>query len=81
MQLIVGSRAITPAEVRLIPGGIEAELAGEALTCFLDGAFAGVSMELYGGEMDRHAVDVTEIRMQGCATKVTLMATHEMALN
>ncbi|KAA2317318.1 hypothetical protein DL237_05865 [Pseudooceanicola sediminis] len=81
MQLIIGTQAITPADVRQIPGGIEAELAGDALTCFLDGAANGASMELHGGALDRHAVDVTEIRMHGCATKVTLMTTHEMALN
>ncbi len=81
MELIVGNRKVIPRVLRRVPGGVEAELAGEALTSLLDATFGGGSIEILGGELDHHALDVTDIRMAGRSTTVTLMAIHELALH
>lgn len=74
MELIVGNKRVTPGHLRRIPGGVEAELAGEALTSLLDATFgSGVSIELFGGDLERRPLDVAEIRMQGGSTIVTLL--------
>lgn len=41
MELIVGTRRITPAAIHPIPGGVEAELRGDAVLPLLDEAFQG----------------------------------------
>ncbi|WP_038148499.1 hypothetical protein [Thioclava atlantica] len=81
MELIVGNKRVTPKSLRRIPGGVEAELAGEGLTSVLDATFGGTSIALSGGDLDHHALDVTDIRMAGATTTVTLLATREMALH
>ena len=84
MELIVGNSRVVPTAVRRIPGGIEAQLAGEALLRFLDVTVNAapshhVSIEVLGGEYDRRAMDVTEIRMRGSITTVTLICTSKAA--
>ena len=80
MELIVGNKRVIPNATRRIPGGIEAQLAGEALTSLLDATFCGgVSVEVLGGDRDRRPVDVTDIRMHGASTTVTLLCAGEAA--
>ena len=65
MELIVGNKRVTVQALRRIPGGIEAQLVGEALTSVLDATFrGGASIEVIGGDLDHHALDVTDIRME-----------------
>ncbi|WP_313352890.1 hypothetical protein [Paracoccus sp. (in: a-proteobacteria)] len=74
MELIVGIRRITPTAVHAIPGGIEAELRGEAVLSLLDEAFRGAGrVEVLGGDMDRRLMDVAGIEMRGASTLVTLL--------
>lgn len=81
MELIVGSHRLA-ATLRRIPGGVEAELAGAALTRLIDATFgSGESIELIGGDLDRHALDVADIRMAGGSTTVVLMSTGAKALH
>lgn len=55
--------------------GIEAVLHGEALVSLLNAAFHGVgTIEVLGGDLDRHRMEVTGIEMQGRETRVTLAA-------
>ena len=82
MELIVGNSRVVPTAIRRIPGGIEAQLAGEALLRFLDVACSPhpaqhVSVEVLGGEYDRREMDVTEIRMRGAVTTVTLICSSK----
>jgi hypothetical protein len=81
LELIVGNKRVMPKALRRIPGGVEAELVGEGLTSVLDATFAGASIECLGGDLDHHALDVTDIRMGGGSTTVTLMTAREMALH
>ncbi|MAQ38793.1 hypothetical protein BMI91_18960 [Thioclava sediminum] len=81
MDLIVGNKKVTPKATRRIPGGIEAELVGEELTSLIDATFTGIEIACLGGDLDHHALDVTDIRMGGGATTVTLMTAREMALH
>jgi len=83
VELIVGNKRIVPMATRRIAGGIEAELAGEALTSVLDATFGGgVSIEVLGGDLDRCPMDVADIRMHGAATTVTfLSAAQALRLN
>lgn len=61
MELIVGTRRITPAAIHPIPGGVEAELRGDAVLPLLDEAFQGGGrVEMLGGGMDRRPMDVAD---------------------
>lgn len=74
MELIIGTHRIA-ATLRRIPGGLEAKLAGAALTRLIDATFgSGESIEVVGGDLDRHALDVADIRMAGTSTTVTLLS-------
>ncbi|MDV7269520.1 hypothetical protein RYZ20_01245 [Thioclava sp. A2] len=77
MELIVGNKRVQPMAMQRIPGGIEAELAGEALASVIDATFGGASIEVWGGDLDRRPLDVTDIRMQGASTTVTLLCAGE----
>ncbi|KRW94558.1 hypothetical protein O4J55_05160 [Paracoccus sp. PXZ] len=80
MELIVGNRRITAAAIHPIPGGIEAELRGEAVLPLLDEAFQGTGrIEILGGGMDRRPMDVAGIEMRGASTLVTLLCAGEAA--
>lgn len=84
MELIVGNSRVIPTAIRAIPGGLEAQLAGEALRRFLDVTLRHpeadhVSIEVLGGEYHRRSMDVTEIRMRGSVTTVTLICTSQPA--
>ncbi len=82
VELIVGNKRITAKALRRIPGGVEAQLAGEALTSVLDATFrGGASIEVLGGDLDHHALDVADIRMAGASTTVTLLTSGAMALH
>ncbi|MGD9917634.1 MAG: hypothetical protein AB7U46_06405 [Paenirhodobacter sp.] len=82
MELIVGNKRIAAQTLRRIPGGVEAQLAGEALTRLLDATFrSGASIELLGGDLDHHALDVADIRMAGASTTVTLLSAGARALH
>jgi len=81
VELIVGNKRVAAQTLRRIPGGIEAKLAGEALTSVLDATFGGVSIEVLGGDLDHHALDVTDIRMAGASTTVTMLSAGAVALH
>lgn len=82
MELIVGNKRVAAMAMQRIPGGVEAQLAGEALTSVIDATFGGTSIEVLGGDLDRRPLDVTDIRMQGACTTVTLLCAGEaMRLN
>ncbi|PCD77285.1 hypothetical protein [Pseudothioclava arenosa] len=81
MELIVGNKRVVPEALHRIAGGVEVELAGEALTSLLDATFGGGgSIELWG-EHGPEALDVADIRMVGRATTVTLHARKALALH
>lgn len=74
MELIVGSRRITPRAIHRVAHGVEAYLRGEALLSVLDAAFHGAgSIEIAGGDLDRRRMEVTGLEMQGSETRVTLV--------
>lgn len=81
MELIVGNSRIAATTLRRIPGGVEAQLAGEALKRLIDATFGGASIEVLGGDLDHHALDVTDIRMGGATTTVTLLSAGARALH
>lgn len=73
MNLIIGTRHITPDAITRTPEGVEAVLHGSALLSLLDAAFHGAgTIEIDGGDLNRHQMEVTGIDMQGGATRVTL---------
>ena len=75
MNLIIGTRHITPDAITRTPTGVEAVLHGEALISLLNAAFHGTgTIEVLGGDLDRHRMEVIGIQMQGCETRVTLSA-------
>ena len=75
MDLIIGTRHVTPDAITRTRDGVEAVLHGEALLSLLDAAFHGAgTIEILGGDLDRHRMEVTAIDMQGSATRVTLAA-------
>jgi len=75
LDLIIGTRHFTPDAITRTATGIEAVLHGEALMSLLNAAFHGAgTIEVLGGELDRHLMEVTGIRMQGRETRVTLAA-------
>lgn len=81
MHLLVGTQPL-PASLRRIPGGVEAELAGAALKRLIDATFgSGESIEMLGGDLDRHAMDVADIRMGGATTTVVLLSAGPRALH
>jgi len=43
--------------------------------------FAGTSIEVWGGDLSVHGLDVTDIRMAGATTTVTLMSSGARALH
>lgn len=74
MDLIVGTRRITPAAIQRIDGGVEAILKGEALLSVLDAGFRGLgTIEVMGAGLDRRPMDVAAIEMTGGDTRVTLL--------
>ena len=82
VELIVGNKRIAAKALRRIPGGVVAQLAGDALTSVLDATFrGGASIELLGGDLDHHTLDVTDIRMAGASTTVTLLTSGAVALH
>lgn len=73
MNLIIGSRQVTPDTITRTLEGVEAILHGEALMSLLNVAFHGAgTIEILGGDLDRHRMEVTGIEMQGGETRVTL---------
>lgn len=74
MELIIGARRITPSAIHRIKGGVTATLRGEALMSLLNASFHGTgSIEMLGGDLDRHPMEVTSIEMTGADTTVTLL--------
>ena len=75
MDLIIGTRHIIPDAITRTATGIEAVLHGDALLSLLNAAFHGSgTIEVLGGDFDRHRMEVIGIQMQGCETRVTLSA-------
>jgi hypothetical protein len=75
MDLIIGTRHITPDAITRTATGVEAILHGEALMSLLNAAFHGAgTIEVLGGDLDRHRMEVTAIDMQGRETRITLAA-------
>ncbi|SOC14507.1 hypothetical protein [Rhodobacter maris] len=85
MHLIVGTKTLPEVALRPIPGGYEAEAKGEALRRLLDATFGGASIEVTGeaagGAAAVQGLDVTDIRMGGATTTVTLMKAGARVLN
>ncbi len=81
VELIVGNQRIAATHLRRIPGGIEAELAGAALTSLLDASFGGTEIAVLGGDLDHHALDVADIRMAGATTTITLLSAGAVTLH
>lgn len=81
MQLIIATESFAPVALRRIPGGYEAVLAGAALKRLIDASFRGDSIEVLGGDLHAHGFDVTDIRMRGATTTVTLMSSGARALH
>ena len=80
MELIVGTRRITPEHMQEVPGGVRAELRGDAVLSLLDATFHGAgSIEVLGGALHRRAMDVAGIEMRGASTLVTLICAGEAA--
>jgi hypothetical protein len=75
MDLIIGTRHITPDTITRAATGIEAVLHGEALMSLLSAAFHGAgTIEILGCDLNRHRMEVTGIEMQGLETRVTKAA-------
>lgn len=73
MELIVGTRQITPDAMTRTPEGVEAVLHGAALLSLLDAAFHGAgTIEVLGGDLGRRRMEVTGIDMHGGKTRVTM---------
>ena len=73
MALIIGTRHITSTAT-----GVEPVLNGDALMSLLNAAFHGAgTIEVLGGDLDRHRMEVTGIEVQGSETRVTLAAKGE----
>ncbi|MBZ4021678.1 hypothetical protein CKO11_04285 [Rhodobacter sp. TJ_12] len=82
MHLIVGTKTLPEIALRRIPGGYEAEAAGEALMRLIDASFAGASIEVTGTPSGHvQGLDVTDIRMAGATTTVTLMKNGARAVH
>lgn len=81
MHLIIATESFADVPLRRIPGGYEAVLAGKALKRLIDAAFEGASIEVWGGDLTAHGLDVTDIRMAGATTTVTLMAAGAKAIH
>ncbi|OYU39191.1 MAG: hypothetical protein CFE33_12320 [Pseudorhodobacter sp. PARRP1] len=76
MNLVIGTRDVTPDDIRRTATGVEAVLHGDALASFLNAAFHGAgTIEILGGGFDRHQREVTWIEVRGCETRVTLAGT------
>jgi hypothetical protein len=75
MDLIIGTRRITPDAITRTATGVEAVLHGEALMSLLNAAFHGAgTSKILGGDLNRYQMEVTGIAMQGRETRVTLAA-------
>ena len=81
MHLIIATESFSDVPLRRIPGGYEAVLAGKALQRLLDATFRGASIEVLGGDLNAHGLDVTDIRMAGATTTVTLMSAGARSLH
>lgn len=81
MHLIIATESFADVPLRRIPGGYEAVLAGETLKRLIDASFQGASIEVLGGDLNAHGFDVTDIRMRGATTTVTLMSSGAKALH
>lgn len=78
MDLIIGNRHFIPDAIICTATGVEAILHGDALRSLLNAAFHGAgTIEILGGDLNRHRMEVTEIEMQGRETRVTLTAMGE----
>ncbi|QNR64215.1 hypothetical protein H9N28_05125 [Rhodobacter capsulatus] len=75
------TESFSDVPLRRIPGGYEAVLAGKALKRLIAAAFEGASIEVWGGDLSAHGLDVTDIRMAGATTTVTLMSSGAKALH
>lgn len=76
MDLLIGARQTTPDVITRTATGVEAVLHGDARRSLLNAAFHGAgTIEILGGDLDRHQMDVTGIEMRGCETRVTLTGT------
>lgn len=81
MELVVGTHRID-ATLRRIPGGVEAELAGAALKRLIDATLgSGETIEVLGGDLDRHVLDIADIRMAGATTTITLLYAGAVTLH
>lgn len=75
MDLIIGTRHITPDTITRTGTGVEAILHGEALISLLNAAFHGAgTIEVLGGDLNRCRMEVTGIEMQGGETRVIMTA-------
>ncbi|MFD2174107.1 hypothetical protein [Rhodobacter lacus] len=81
MHLIVGTKTLPEVALRPIPGGYEAEAKGEALRRLIDASFGGATIEVTGAGLPLAGLDVTDIRMAGATTTVTLMHAGARALH
>ncbi|WP_219907870.1 hypothetical protein [Rhodobacter aestuarii] len=85
VHLIVGTKTLPEIALRRIPGGYEAVAAGDALRRLIDASFAGASIEVMGagaeGAAPVQGLDVTDIRMAGATTTVTLMKSTTHAVH
>lgn len=72
----MGTRHIISDAITRTATGVEAVLHGDALMSLLNAAFHGAgTIEILGGNLDRHQMEVTGIEMLGCETRVTLTGT------
>lgn len=75
MDLIIGTRHITPDAITRTATGVEAVLHVDALMPLLNAAFYGVgTIEILGGDLNRHRMEVTRIETQGRETRMTMAA-------
>lgn len=80
VEILVGARRITPERMLAIPGGVKAELRGDAVLRLLDATCpGGPSVEILGGALNRRPVDIAGIEMRGASTLVTLLCAGEAA--
>ncbi|TQS72531.1 hypothetical protein ERN12_01585 [Rhodobacteraceae bacterium] len=81
MQLIIATERFADIALRPIPGGFEAVLAGDALKRLVEASFGGASIELWDEKGPAQRLNVTDIRMAGRTTCVTLMSSGEYTLH
>ncbi|MFD2738683.1 hypothetical protein ACFSUD_03785 [Sulfitobacter aestuarii] len=73
LELIVGNTRVTAAALELTEDGVIARLSGAALRDVLDATFGGpASVQVWGQDIGARLMTVTEIRMHGATSTVTL---------